>query len=161
MRYRIVWITGTALALSACAAGPDYRAPQPAALGIPATYDQGSGAPISDADLAQWWTRLNDPALSTLIDTAVTANLDIVQAQARFRQARESLVQANASFLPQLSGSASGGKNYRSQAGGTRTDGWKRGDVCSAAAIRTACRFAIDRVAHRVLDKSRSGGGWG
>lgn len=150
MRYRIVWITGTALALSACAAGPDYRAPQPAALGIPATYDQGSGAPISDGDLAQWWTRLNDPALSTLIDTAVTANLDIVQAQARLRQARESLVQANASFLPQLSGSASGGKNYRSQAGGTRTD--SSGNVISLGSSNWSSSYSAGANASWQID---------
>ena len=37
VRYRIAWIAGTALALSGCAAGPDYRAPAPASLGVPAT----------------------------------------------------------------------------------------------------------------------------
>ncbi|MES2159294.1 MAG: efflux transporter outer membrane subunit [Pseudomonadota bacterium] len=122
MRYRIAWIAGTALTLSACAAGPDYRPPQAAALGIPATYSGGDSVAQDDAALAQWWTRLNDPALSALVDAAVANNLDIVAAQARLRQARESLAQANASFLPQISGSGSGGKNYRSQAGGTRTD---------------------------------------
>lgn len=122
VRYRSAWITGTALALSACAAGPDYRAPAPAALGVPATYGEGSGAPISEAGLANWWTRLNDPALSSLIDRAVANNLDIVQAQARLRQARESLRQANASFLPQVNGSASGGRNYTSQTMANRFD---------------------------------------
>lgn len=122
MRYRIAWIAGTALTLSACAAGPGYRPPQAAALGIPATYSGGDSVAQDDAALAQWWTRLNDPALSALVDAAVANNLDIVAAQARLRQAHESLAQANASFLPQISGSGSGGKNYRSQAGGTRTD---------------------------------------
>ncbi|WP_022682831.1 efflux transporter outer membrane subunit [Sphingobium bisphenolivorans] len=122
MRYRLAWITGTTLALSACAAGPDYRPPASAALGVPAAYSQGSGAPISEAELASWWTRLNDPTLSGLVERAVANNLDIVQAQARLRQARESLRQANAAFLPQLSGSANAGKNYRSQAGGSRVE---------------------------------------
>lgn len=122
VRYRISWISGTALALSACAAGPDYRAPQGAALGLPAAYSQGDSAPVNDADLATWWTRLNDPALSGLIDTAIANNLDIVQAQARLRQARESLRQANASFLPQLNGSATGGRNYSNQDAGGRLD---------------------------------------
>ncbi|MCI4589626.1 efflux transporter outer membrane subunit [Sphingobium sp. BYY-5] len=122
VRYRISWISGTSLLLSACAAGPDYHAPQTAALGVPATYSQGDSAALSDAELAQWWTRLNDPTLSSLIDSAITNNLDIVQAQARLRQARESLRQANASFLPQISGSGSGGKNYSSQDAGGRLD---------------------------------------
>lgn len=122
MRYRCAWITGTALALSACAAGPDYRAPAPAALGIPASYSQGDAAPLDEASLASWWTRLNDPALSSLIDRAVASNLDIVQAQARLRQARESLRQANAAFLPQVNGSASAGRNYSNRSAVTRLD---------------------------------------
>lgn len=126
VRYRIASIGGcfgTALLLSACAAGPDYHAPQPAALGVPdAYYGAGAGQPVSDADLAQWWTRLNDPTLSALIDRAITGNLDIVQAQARLRQARESLIQANSAFLPQLSGAATGGRNYSSQDAGGRLD---------------------------------------
>ncbi|WP_176595325.1 MULTISPECIES: efflux transporter outer membrane subunit [Sphingobium] len=122
VRYRIVWITGTALTLSACAAGPDYRAPAPATLGVPAAYSQGGAAPIDETDLANWWTRLNDPALNSLIDSAIAHNLDIVQAQARLRQARESLRQANAAFLPQVNGSASGGRNYTSQTSANRFD---------------------------------------
>ncbi|MFC3441915.1 efflux transporter outer membrane subunit [Sphingobium rhizovicinum] len=122
VRYRFAWISGSALMLSACAAGPNYRAPQTAALGVPAAYSQGNGPALEDADLAQWWTRLNDPALSGLIDSAIANNLDIVQAQARLRQARESLRQANASFLPQVSGSGTGGRNYSSQDAGGRLD---------------------------------------
>ncbi|UXC91348.1 efflux transporter outer membrane subunit [Sphingobium sp. RSMS] len=122
VRYRFGWITGTALVLSGCAAGPDYRAPAPAALGVPAAYSQGGGAPLDEAELGTWWTRLDDPALSGLIDRAIAHNLDIVQAQARLRQARESLRQARAAFLPQVNGSASGGRNYSSRDAGGRLD---------------------------------------
>ena len=123
VRYRKLLIGGTALLLAGCAAGPDYHAPQVSALGVPDAYYTASGGTVpSEADLARWWTRLDDPALSALIDAAVANNLDIVQAQARLRQARESLVQANASFLPQLNGSATGGRNYSSQDAGGRLD---------------------------------------
>ena len=122
VRYRIASITGTALLLSACAAGPDYRAPQVGALGVPAGYSQGPTAPIDEADLASWWTRLGDAALNALVGQAIAGNLDIVQAQARLRQARESLRQANAAFLPQIDASGSGGRNYNSAGGGTRVD---------------------------------------
>lgn len=123
VRYRKLLIGGTALLLAGCAAGPDYHAPQVGALGVPDAYYTASGGTApSEADLARWWTRLDDPALSALIDAAVANNLDIVQAQARLRQARESLVQANASFLPQLNGSATGGRNYSSQDAGGRLD---------------------------------------
>lgn len=150
VRYRITWISGTALMLSACAAGPDYRAPQTAALGVPAAYSQGDGAALNDADLARWWTRLNDPTLSSLIDRAITGNLDIVQAQARLRQARENLRQANASFLPQVSGSASGGKNYRSQAGGTRTD--SSGNVISLGSSNWSSSYSVGANASWQID---------
>lgn len=135
VRYSKAWIAGTALApacllLAACAAGPDYRAPAPAALGVPAAYSQGSSAPVDESGLATWWTRLNDPALNGLIDQAIARNLDIVQAQARLRQARESLRQANAAFLPQVNGTASGGRNYTSQTGGN----WSGSHSVSASA---------------------------
>ncbi|PJG49013.1 RND transporter [Sphingobium sp. LB126] len=122
VRYRIGWITGTALTLSACAAGPDYRAPAPATLGVPPVYSQGETGAVDEAGLASWWTRLGDPTLSGLIDRAIANNLDIVQAQARLRQARESLRQARAAFLPQVNGSASGGRNYSNQDAGGRLD---------------------------------------
>lgn len=130
VRYRFALIAGSALTLTACAAGPDYRAPGSAALGVPAAYSSGPTLPADDAALANWWTRLNDPALSALIDQAVAANLDIVQAQARLRQARESLVQSNAAFLPQVNASGSGGRTYNSAGGGTRVD--NNGNVISA-----------------------------
>ena len=150
VRYRIVWIAGTALSLSACAAGPDYHAPQSAALGLPAAYSAGAGTAASQTELASWWTRLDDPALSALIEQAVASNLDIVQAQARLRQARESLRQANAAFLPQINGSGSGGKNYRNQAGGTRVD--DSGNVISTGASNWSSTYSLGANASWQLD---------
>ncbi|MFB0873661.1 MULTISPECIES: efflux transporter outer membrane subunit [unclassified Sphingobium] len=122
VRYRLAWIGVSMAMLSACAVGPDYRPLQTGALGVPAAYSQGAVAPVDEAALATWWTRLGDPTLSGLIDRAVASNLDIVQAQARLRQARESLRQTGADFLPQVSGSANGGRNYSSQDAGGRLD---------------------------------------
>lgn len=155
VRYRFAGICGTALSLSACAVGPDYRPPQATSLGVPATYYQGADlqgvAPtVGDSELAQWWTRLNDPTLSALIDTAVANNLDIVQAQARLRQARESLAQTNAAFLPQLNASGNGGKNYRSQAGGTRVD--DSGNVISTGASNWSSSYSANTSASWQID---------
>ena len=122
VRYRLAWIGVSMTMLSACAVGQDYRPPQTGALGVPAAYSQAPVAPIDEAALATWWTRLGDPMLSGLIDRAIASNLDIVQAQARLRQARESLIQTNADFLPQVSGTATGGRNYSSQDAGGRLD---------------------------------------
>ncbi len=139
-----------ALALSACAVGPDYRPPQTAALGVPAAYTQGSDAALADADLAGWWTRLNDPALSGLIDQAISNNLDIVQAQARLRQARESLRQTNAAFLPQVSANGSGGRNYSSQGSSTRVD--DNGNVISGGTGNWSGRYSVGANASWQLD---------
>lgn len=151
MRYRIVWTAGTALALSACAAGPDYHAPQPAALGVPATYyGAASSAPPSEAELAGWWTRLNDPVLNGLIDQAVTANLDIVQAQARLRQARESLRQARAAFLPQINGSGSAGRNYSSRGSNAVVD--NNGNVLAGGSGNWSSSYTVGANASWQID---------
>lgn len=150
VRYRIAWIAGPALTLSACAAGPDYRPPQPAALGVPASYSQGAAAPIDEAALASWWTRLNDPALDGLIDRAIASNLDIAQAQARLRQARESLRQANAAFLPQVNGSGNAGRNYSNRGGATRVD--DNGNIISGGADRWSSSYTLGANASWQLD---------
>ncbi|MCF8707498.1 efflux transporter outer membrane subunit [Rhizorhapis sp. SPR117] len=105
---------GLALAASGCAAGPNYRAPQTAALGVPDEYYQAQGETASDEQLANWWTILGDDTLNALVEQAVNANLDIAQAQARLRQARAALVQSRAAYLPNATGSASGGRNFDS-----------------------------------------------
>lgn len=105
---------GSALSLSACAAGPDYRPPESASLGIPAAYSAPSaGQAIDEGALAQWWRGFNDPALDALVAQAIAGNLDIAQGASRLRQARESLVQSQAGFLPSVSASGSGGRNFR------------------------------------------------
>lgn len=150
MRYRIGWISGTALTLSACAAGPDYRAPQPAALGVPGSYYTSSaGGALSEAELASWWNRLNDPVLTELIDQAVASNLDIVQAQARLRQARESLVQARAAFLPQVNASGSGGRNYSNRGGSTRVID---GNVVSTGSDKWSSSYSLGANASWQID---------
>lgn len=106
---------GLTLAAGGCAAGPDYRAPDSATLGVPEQFYQAQGQAVSDEQLASWWTRLNDPTLNALIDKAIDTNLDIAQAKARLKQAREALVQSRAAWIPSLTGSASGGRNFTNQ----------------------------------------------
>ena len=139
-----------ALTLSACAAGPDYRSPQPAALGIPnAYYTAPAGGALSETELTNWWTRLNDPVLAGLIDRAVENNLDIVQAQARLRQARESRVQARAAFLPQANASASSGRNYSNRGGGTRV---VDGNVVSTGSSNWSSSYSLGANASWQID---------
>lgn len=112
----MILMLGLALTAGGCAAGPDYRAPGNAALGVPDQYYQAQGAAVTDEQLANWWTQLNDPTLNALIDKAIAANLDIAQAKARLRQAREALVGSRASYFPTITGSAGAGRDFDSDA---------------------------------------------
>jgi multidrug efflux system outer membrane protein len=105
---RSLMTLGMVSLLAGCAAvGPDYRPASLASLAVPGSYtapeQAGSAAPV---DLAVWWQQFNDPLLTDLIARATAGNLDIAVSEARLRQARESLVQARASLLPTVTGSA-------------------------------------------------------
>lgn len=56
--------------------------------------------------LDSYWTMLDDPLVTELVAKAQAGNLDIAQAAARLRAARAGLRQAEAGFLPTVSGSA-------------------------------------------------------
>lgn len=102
------------LALAGCMSGPAYKASDAQDLGVPPAWTAGAATPLSEAELANWWTRLNDPLLNATVERAIAANLDIAQAEARLRQAREDSVQAGASLLPSVGASAGGGRNMLS-----------------------------------------------
>ena len=108
------------LALAGCAAGQNYRAQTVESLGVPPAYHGGQsriaavGEPLSDDALAGWWRQFNDPMLDAAVERAIAANLDIAQAQARLRQARESEVQARAGLLPAIGASGGAGRNFNS-----------------------------------------------
>jgi NodT family efflux transporter outer membrane factor (OMF) lipoprotein len=89
------------LLATACTVGPDYQ--RPATAGDTGTWlsSANSGA----ADLAPW-ARLGDPVLSDLIDKAVVANLDIIEAEARLREARAQRSATRALALPRVTATA-------------------------------------------------------
>jgi NodT family efflux transporter outer membrane factor (OMF) lipoprotein len=92
-----------------CTVGPNYRRPQielPANWlgaatkpeGVPAT--QASQTVQAAADVARWWTVLDDPVLDSLVERAIESNLDLKRAAARIRQARASRGVAEAGLFP-------------------------------------------------------------
>ncbi len=119
-----VYLTVAALMamLSACAVGPDYRAPRPAvpdafnaapAL-VPASAKnaspeaaaKGAGAAI---DAAAWWRSFGDPELDSLVERAIRSNPDIEIALYRLQEARtqEAVVMGRA--MPEAGASAAQG----------------------------------------------------
>ena len=50
----------------------------------------------------EWWNAFKDPTLSSLVEMAVRANLDVRLAEARIRQARAALGVAGAPLWPQV-----------------------------------------------------------
>lgn len=94
---------GAAL-LAGCTVGPNYRVRTGEELGVPPAYSVPVPATQRE-DLTQWWTRFDDPLLQRLVASAADTNLDVAQAIARLRQAREALVQSRAQLLPMINGS--------------------------------------------------------
>src|SRR4029077_3928589 len=91
-----------------CAAGPNYRTPQPDTP--PHFVANTSGQSAADVDLAAWWKSLKDPELDSLVERAVKSNLDLEIALTRLQQARtyESVVVGAA--LPEVDASAAAGR---------------------------------------------------
>jgi multidrug efflux system outer membrane protein len=116
MQRRPLLLLGTAM-LSACSVGPDYRPRTATELGVPGAYSVAA-APAAE-DLTRWWQKFDDPVLGALVEQAATANLDIAQAQARLRQAREALVVSRSSLFPSIGGSGSYSRSEPIRGGGT------------------------------------------
>jgi multidrug efflux system outer membrane protein len=147
----------TAIALAGCAATPPPALP---AADVPPAFEQAPArnAPIWPA--GDWWTRYGDPQLAALIEKAQAGNLDIVQAQARLRQADARARQAGAALLPTLGLNASVNSLY-GQTGGVSAhetdysaglgasyelDFWGRNrDLANAADAATAASAADRR----------------
>src|SRR5258708_826638 len=75
--------------LSACAVGPDYRAPSMTlgtfhnAAAVDARKTVEPAPPID-----RWWSGFRDPVLSGIVERALAQNLDLAAALARVDQAR-------------------------------------------------------------------------
>ena len=106
------------LMISACAAvGPDYRPPQTIA---PKAWQGGLAGGLSNRlvdieALAKWWTTLNDPTLSRLVEKAASENLGIKEARARIREARASRAIARAGLFPTLDATGSAKRSMTSK----------------------------------------------
>jgi len=117
MRRAAIAVLPLAL-LAGCLVGPDYRRPAvstPDGWGelapIPPPRPDGKPAEASTAVEGgvpeAWWHAFGDDELTSLVDRANASNLDLVQAEARIRQARAVRRAVASDLWPQLESSAS------------------------------------------------------
>ena len=108
MRMKQLAIAVSALALAACAAGPDYAPPATPATAAGQFVAATSPAvqPLAPVP-ADWWRLYDDPVLDALIADALAANTDVRAAVARLARARASLREVKVDRLPQIDSGAS------------------------------------------------------
>ncbi|MEM9882430.1 MAG: efflux transporter outer membrane subunit [Planctomycetota bacterium] len=101
---------GVGLVLSACTVGPDHEPPAFTEV-LGESYSPligpGTGREDDAEDLAAWWERFDDPALTPLIERALAGSLDLAAARQRVVAARLRRGIANADRLPRLDGEGS------------------------------------------------------
>ncbi|MDO8282132.1 MAG: TolC family protein [Thermodesulfovibrionia bacterium] len=107
------------LGLSGCVTvGPDYISPK---ISAPEKWDTGSDIRSSDAEtMEKWWSTLNDPELTSLIECSISSNLGIREAKARVREARARRGISRAGLFPSVDASGSAQRSRGSS--GTEND---------------------------------------
>jgi multidrug efflux system outer membrane protein len=94
-----------ALFLGGCAVGPNYRRP---AVDLPSGWKEAAPvAAAGPAKTALWWRNFQDAELTSLVERALTNNLDVQLVEARLRQARAARGVVIGGFLPTLTASGS------------------------------------------------------
>lgn len=120
------WGLGFAACLAACTVGPDYHPPEtvvPGAFSQPVSSTQTS-KPTAPADkqsveITRWWQSLKDQELESLVERAVTNNLDLEIALTRLQEARTEEAVLTGESLPvvEFSGAAARGTGTNSTRG--------------------------------------------
>ena len=106
---RFSWLLMLLIVTGCATVGPDYVKPDtPLSTTWNSELEGGLIAEeMNPQTLAGWWTTLNDPALSSLMDRAVSGNLDLKKATSRIREARARRGIAKADLLPTLDSTGS------------------------------------------------------
>jgi multidrug efflux system outer membrane protein len=110
MKLRLAACALCILLVAGCAVGPNYKTPDTHA---PAAFGAGENSPTNSLGELPWWQLFQDPALQTLIQTALTNNYDLRVAVARVEESRALLAQSRSQFYPQVTyqGASGGGRN--------------------------------------------------
>ncbi|UVJ46195.1 TolC family protein [Pseudomonas sp. LS1212] len=96
------------LALSACAVGPDYQAPQTAAAHISAAEGKEAQGKFDRGRFdAIWWRQFEDPTLNQLVSQSLQGNRELRVAYARLKAARAIRDDVSNDTLPVVTARAS------------------------------------------------------
>jgi multidrug efflux system outer membrane protein len=94
----------SAIVVSSCAVGPEYERPD---VPAPSEFVRSDPALYTDAEMeADFWRRLDDPMLTTLVDDALAANHDLRIALARLDRASALLRESRFDRYPTLTAGA-------------------------------------------------------
>ena len=103
------------LVLSACAVGPDYKAPViPALAAGPFLSQDDATTPDRTPVSADWWKLYRDPVLDGLVQDALAANTDVRTAVARLARVRAQLRETSADQRPTSNLGASANRQRQS-----------------------------------------------
>ena len=149
MMLRKLSISASALALAACASGPNY-VPKPvsASAAAPFVMAQGSTTVSAAQPSGNWWRLYDDPVLDGLVKDALASNTDIRVAVARLAKARASLREERGAREPQVGISSS---TQYGRLAGPAVAGEKRTDVQIDARLGIA--YEVDlfgRISRRI-----------
>ncbi len=113
MRYPALSVSAACgLALASCAVGPNFVQPKPdvppqwSATALGRTPNRVSTVSSAQPQVVEWWTSFRDPMLTSLLQRAAAANLDVREAALRIEEARAQRAQAAAALWPSLSANA-------------------------------------------------------
>ncbi len=152
-------------ALAGCATGLGSSGPADSPVAVPATWTAapaGAASAPSPAveDLAQWWSRFNDPWLTTQVERALREHTSVRLAQAALQQSRAQRDITAAGNLPAVRAS---GSAQRSQSGdSTPANTFRAGfdaswepDVFGARRMTQAASEAEVRAAQAAVAQAR------
>jgi len=105
---KLILVIGLLGVYGCLAVGPDYVRPEvdmPDKWGTEMTRGLDSKTATPET-LAQWWTALDDPLLSELMERSVTGNLDLKTAMARVKESRARRGVSKSRLFPQVEANA-------------------------------------------------------
>ena len=112
MRKRVFLISWMALLLSACSLAPKYEEPNTETYTGDSFVQATSNEPSPTIPSVSWWVEFDDPVINTLVEQALTNNLDIRIAAANVLETEALVRVATGRRWPEIGTSISGERSF-------------------------------------------------